>query len=53
MPKFLENSATTKKIRSFIKEKENLCYFATCSDDYSVRIFSLDLTKIENMINSK
>ena len=53
MPKFLENSATTKKIRSFIKEKENLCYFAICSDDYSVRIFSLDLTKIENMINSK
>ena len=53
MPKFLENSATTKKIRSFIKEKENLCYFATCSDDNSVRIFSLDLTKIENMINSK
>ena len=48
--KFWENGATTKKIRSFIKENENICYFATCSEDYSVRIFNLNLSKLEDMI---
>ena len=48
--KFLENGATTKKIRSFINENENICYFATCSEDYSVRIFNLNLSKLEEMI---
>ena len=50
--KFLENGAKTQKIRSFVKEKENICYFATSSEDYSVRIFKLNLTKIEDMIKS-
>ena len=48
--KFLENGAKTQKIRSFIKEKENVCYFATCSEDFSVRIFNLNLSKLEDMI---
>ena len=50
--KFLENGAKTQKIRSFVKEKENICYFATSSEDYSVRIFKFNLTKIEDMIKS-
>ena len=48
--KFWENGSITKKIRSFIKENENICYFATCSEDYSVRIFNLNLSKLEEMI---
>ena len=48
--KFLENGAKTQKIRNFIKEKENICYFATCSEDYSVRIFKLNLSELENII---
>ena len=47
--KFLENGAKTQKIRSFIKEKENICYFATCSEDFTVRIFNLNLSKLEEI----
>ena len=49
--KYLENGAKTQKIRSFIKEKDNKCYFATCSEDYSVRIFNLNLSKLEDLLN--
>ena len=48
--KFLENGVKTQKIRSIIKEKDNVCYFATCSDDHTVRIFKLNLLKLEDII---
>ena len=48
--KFLENGAKTQKIRSFVKEKENICYFATCSEDFTVRIFNLNLSKLEEIL---
>ena len=47
--KFLEHGSTVKKIRSFINKEENTCYFATCSEDYSVRIFNLNIESLENI----
>ena len=46
---FLVHCAKVNKIRSFCN-KENKCYFATCSEDYSVRIFSFDIKQIENLL---
>ena len=46
---FLEHGAMVKKIRSFIN-KNNKCYFATCSEDFSVRIFNFDISKLEEII---
>ena len=46
---FLEHGAAVKKIRSFINN-ENKCIFATCSEDYSVRIFNFDISKLEEII---
>ena len=48
---FLAHCAKVNKIRSFCN-KENKCYFATCSEDFSVRIFSFDIKKIENLLNN-
>ena len=48
---FLIHGAKVNKIRSFCNN-ENKCYFATCSEDYSVRIFSFDIKNIEKLINN-
>ena len=44
---FLIHGAKVNKIRSFYKE--NKCYFATCSDDFSVRIFSFEIKNINEL----
>ena len=48
---FLVHCAKVNKIRSFCN-KENKCYFATCSEDYSVRIFSFHIKQVENLLNN-
>ena len=47
---FLVHGAKVNKIRSFVN-KDNKCYFATCSEDFSVRIFNFDIKEIEALIN--
>ena len=49
--KFLIHGAKVNKIRSFVNNENNKCYFATCSEDYSVRIFNFDIKNIEELIN--
>jgi elongator complex protein 2 len=46
---FWIHGAKVNKIRSFVN-KENKCYFATCSDDFSIRIFSFDIPSIEKLL---
>ena len=47
---FLVHGAKVNKIRSFVN-KDNKCYFSTCSEDFSVRIFNFDIKEIEALIN--
>ena len=46
---FWIHGAKVNKIRSFVN-KEKKCYFATCSDDFSIRIFSFDIPSIEKLL---
>jgi elongator complex protein 2 len=45
---YLCHGASVKRIKSFVKD--TTLRFATCSHDYSTRIFDLDITYLENLI---
>jgi elongator complex protein 2 len=47
---FLCHGASVKRIKSFIKDE--VLRFATCSEDYSTRIFDIKISQLKSLINN-
>ena len=50
---YLQHGKSVKRIKSFVTDDNKIIRVGSCSDDFTVRIFDIDINELINFISDK